>query len=181
MIFSLWRRAKRLLWNTPARLLLLAAVLVAAAILISGSSVPARPDQPMAFNHQVMVQAGVQCLFCHNDALRSPSPGMPSVELCMGCHKTIAADRPAIQQLVGYASRGEPIPWVRVNYVPDFVYFSHKVHITVGGLNCETCHGDVGNMKVVEPVARMSMGWCLACHSKQPNAPQLRDCVICHR
>jgi Cytochrome c7 and related cytochrome c len=178
---TLWRRAQQLLGTTAARLFLLVAALTAGAVFLSASAAPAGPVQPIAFNHQVMVQAGVQCLYCHNDALRSPSPGMPSVGLCMGCHKTIAADRPSIKQLAGYYDRGEAIPWARVNYLPRFVYYSHQVHLTVGGLNCETCHGDVGNMKVVEPAHRMSMGWCLECHSKQPNAPQLRDCVICHR
>ena len=181
MFSSLWWRVGRFVRTAPARLFLLAGVVTAGAMALSGSAAPAGPTQPLAFNHQVMVQAGVQCLFCHNDALRSPSPGMPSVELCMGCHKTIAADRPAIKKIADYYARGEPIPWARVNYVPRFVYFSHKVHLTVGGLNCENCHGDVGHMKVVEPVAKMTMGWCLDCHSKQSNAPQLRDCVICHR
>ncbi len=181
MFSSLRRWVGRFMRSSPARLLLLAGVVMAAAVALSGSAAPAGPAQPLNFNHQIMVQAGVQCLYCHNDALRSHSPGMPSLELCMGCHKTIAADRPAIKQLADYVARGEPVPWVRVNYLPRFVYFSHQVHLTVGGLNCETCHGDVGNMKVVEPVTRMSMGWCLNCHSKQTNAPQLRDCVICHR
>ena len=113
MFSSLWWRVGRVVRTAPARLFLLAGVVTAGAMALSGAAAPAGPTQPLAFNHQVMVQAGVQCLFCHNDALRSPSPGMPSVELCMGCHKTIAADRPAIKQIADYYARGEPIPWAR--------------------------------------------------------------------
>ena len=54
-------------------------------------------------------------------------------------------------------------------------------HVTAGALNCENCHGDVGNMVEVYPVADMNMGWCLRCHNQQPNADQLKDCAVCHR
>lgn len=141
----------------------------------------AEPPQPIAFNHRAMVQLGIQCLFCHTDAQRSPSPGMPSVEKCMGCHRVIATNVPVIQQVAGYWERQQPIPWERINTLPRFVYFTHEVHITAGKLNCERCHGDVGHMAVARPVVRMNMGWCLSCHESQPNAAQLQDCVVCHQ
>jgi hypothetical protein len=141
----------------------------------------AAPQQPIAFNHEVMVQAGISCLYCHADALKSSAAGMPSIEKCMGCHKVIATDSPEIKKLANYWERQEPIPWVRVNQLPRFVYFSHRVHIVAAGLNCERCHGDVGHMTVARPVATMDMGWCLGCHEQQPNARQLVDCVVCHQ
>lgn len=140
----------------------------------------AAPQQPIAFPHQVMVQLGVTCLFCHPDATRSPVAGIPSVEKCMGCHKSIATTTPIIQQVTSYWNRQEPIPWARVNQLPRFVYFSHRVHVVAGGLNCERCHGDVGHMTVDQPVVTMDMGWCLSCHEQQTNQQQLRDCVVCH-
>jgi hypothetical protein len=36
-------------------------------------------------------------------------------------------------------------------------------------------------MEVTKEVVAMTMGWCLDCHEKQPNATQLKDCVVCHR
>jgi c(7)-type cytochrome triheme protein len=128
-----------------------------------------------------MVGAGVNCLFCHPGALKSPVAGLPSVQKCMGCHSVIAATNPEIQKLAGYAQRGEPIPWPRVNVLPRFVYFSHEVHVAAAGLNCERCHGDVSRMTLDQPVVRMNMGWCLDCHSQQPNADQLRECDVCHK
>ncbi|MFU8772544.1 MAG: cytochrome c3 family protein, partial [Anaerolineales bacterium] len=86
------------------------------------------------------------------------------------------------QQVAGYWERQEPIPWVRVNSQPDFVYFDHKPHIGAG-LNCESCHGNVSTMDVVRPVVKMDMGWCLNCHLEQPQEriARLTDCLTCHK
>jgi c(7)-type cytochrome triheme protein len=98
----------------------------------------------------------------------------------MGCHSVIATDNPEVQKLVGYWERQEPVPWVRIYRLPRFTFFSHQVHVAAG-LNCENCHGDVANMVTMEAVVDMNMGWCLDCHDQQPNATQLKDCVVCHR
>jgi hypothetical protein len=174
-------------WHGSSRIgrLLLGVLLVvlvqAVGILLWSSSSQATSQQPIEFDHEAMVQAGIACLFCHADATRSPAAGMPSVAKCMGCHEVIATGAPAIQAVADYWQRDEPIPWVRVNRLPRFVYFSHRVHIVAAGLNCERCHGDVAHMQVAEPVAPMNMGWCLGCHNQQPNSAQLRDCVVCHQ
>jgi hypothetical protein len=161
--------------------LIVAATVVGGLYLLSASRIQAAAQQPIAFNHELMVQAGVQCLFCHAEAMKSPVAGMPSVEKCMGCHKVIKPDSPEIVKLAGYWERQEPIPWARVNQLPRFVYFSHQVHVVAAGLNCEHCHGDVGHMDVARPVVKMDMGWCLDCHKQQDNAKQLIDCVVCHQ
>ncbi len=155
---------------------------VVGGVLLTRSQVLAAPEQPIAYSHQIHVKAGVQCLFCHSSALRSPVAGIPSVQKCMGCHAVIATDRPEIKKVTGYWERGESIPWVRVNIQPDFVYFSHQPHLGAG-LNCEICHGDVGNMTIDQPVGKMDMGWCLDCHLKQPEADiaRLTDCLTCHK
>jgi c(7)-type cytochrome triheme protein len=98
----------------------------------------------------------------------------------MGCHNFMVPDHPEVQKLAEYWERQEPIPWARVYKVPRFVFFNHSVHLN-HGFNCERCHGDVGNMTEVYAVVDMNMGWCLSCHNDQPNAAQLRECVVCHR
>jgi c(7)-type cytochrome triheme protein len=168
------------LWRLIAGAVLLAVVLVAVYFVFVSRS-RAAPRQPIAFNHQIMVGTGIQCVYCHNGTIRSPVAGIPSVEKCMGCHSIIATERPGVQELAGYWERREPIPWARVYRVPRFVYFNHQVHVVAAGLNCERCHGDVGNMVESRAVVDMNMGWCLSCHNSQPNADQLRDCVVCHR
>ncbi len=169
-----------------SRWLILIAVLivigVVGGVLLTRAQVLAAPEQPIAYSHQTHIKAGVQCLFCHSNALRSPVAGIPSVQKCIGCHAVIATDRPEIKKVTGYWEHGEPIPWVRVNIQPDFVYFSHQPHLGAG-LSCEICHGDVGNMTVDKPAVKMDMGWCLDCHLKQPeeNIARLTDCLTCHK
>lgn len=169
-----------------SRILLVIALLIVvgaiAGILFTRARASAAPEQPIPYSHQTHTEAGVQCLFCHSSALRSPVAGVPSVQKCMGCHNVIATDRPAIQQVVGYWERGEPIPWVRVNAQPDFIDFSHQPHLSAG-LNCETCHGEVGQMDDARPVGKKDMGWCLDCHLEQPEeeTTRLADCLTCHK
>src|SRR5512142_727933 len=146
-------------------LILIAVVIVigiGGGVLLTRAQVGAAPEQPIAYSHQTHIKAGLQCLFCHTSALRSPIAGIPSVQKCMGCHSIIAADQPTIKDLANYYSENKPIPWAAVNHEPDFVYFSHQPHLSAG-LNCETCHGNVGQMDNVQPVVRMDMGWCLNC------------------
>ena len=156
-------------------------LLQGAGVLLWISSSRAEPEAPVEFNHRAMVQLGITCLFCHADAMRSPAAGMPSVQLCMGCHSVIATSASEIQELAGFWERQQPVPWRRRYELPRFVYFSHRVHVVAAGLNCERCHGDVGRMTVAEPVVDLNMGWCLGCHDQQPNRHQLRDCVVCHQ
>jgi len=145
-------------------------------------SVEASGSQPIEYSHRAHIQIGIQCVFCHTEATRSSIAGIPSVEKCMGCHAYIATEGEAVQALVGYWERREPIPWNRVNNQPDFVYFSHQPHMGVG-MNCETCHGNVAEMEDAKAVTRMDMGWCLDCHEHQEphKIARLVDCLICHK
>lgn len=162
--------------------LLLVVIGIASGIFLTRAEALAAPDQPIAYSHRTHVEAGVPCLFCHTSAMRSDIAGIPSVQKCMGCHSIIAKDSEAVKALAGYWERNQPIPWNRVNQQPDFVYFSHQAHLGAG-INCETCHGDVGQMTVARPVVKMDMGWCLNCHSKQADnkVARLADCLACHK
>jgi hypothetical protein len=157
-------------------------LLILAAILISRTTALAAPDQPIDFSHKKHSDAGLECLFCHSQALRSDIAGIPSVKFCIGCHQTIATEAEQIQILQGYWDRQEPIPWVAVNDLPDHTYFSHRAHVSAR-VSCETCHGAVGTMTQVKPLNTMDMGWCLTCHLEQPDekVARLADCLACHQ
>ena len=74
--------------------------------------------------------------------------------------------------------RKKPVPWVRIFWVPDFVYFNHLPHIKWAGLDCSQCHGDVKTMDRLHPV-NFKMGFCIGCH-RQMKAQM--DCwLACHR
>lgn len=160
----------------------LLALAISVAILITGARLRAAPEQPIGYSHQAHVESGIQCLYCHTRAPRSPVAGIPSVERCMGCHTVIATENEAVKNLTGYWERGEPVPWAIVNNQPDFVYFSHRPHIGAG-ISCEKCHGNVGAMEETRPVLRMDMGWCLDCHTEQEpeHVARLVDCMACHK
>jgi mono/diheme cytochrome c family protein len=57
-----------------------------------------------------------------------------------------------------------PIEWVRIHNLPDHAYFNHAQHVTVGKVECQTCHGQVQEMEVVKQMSPLSMGWCINCH-----------------
>ena len=163
-------------------------ILGAAVFGIQRSQVP--PSQPIQFSHNRHVTLGIPCLYCHPGALRGQSAGLPSVSLCNACHGQIAnaSNDPKITletaKLADYVKNNKPITWVPVAILPDFVYFSHSPHVEAG-LNCEYCHGELGQMTVAVP-QKMNMGWCLDCHrTRYKNDPvmvhKLTDCITCHK
>lgn len=162
--------------------LAITAVVLAAFLLTGAQPAPQGPVQPIAFSHRI--HAGVNqipCQYCHYSADRSPWANIPSVELCMGCHKITAAQRPEVQKLTQYWNRQEPIPWVRVHHLPEFARFNHKRHVKAG-FACEVCHGPVKEMDVVYQWATLNMGWCVTCHSGQNELGKKAsaDCLTCH-
>ncbi len=134
--------------------------------------------QPIAFSHKSHSgKEEIACLYCHIYAERSSVAGVPSVQKCIGCHKMIAIDDPEVQKLLTYWDNREPIPWIKIYNVPDFVYFSHRMHLNAE-VACEECHGNLLEMDEVKKVSSLSMGWCLECHKKM-KAPI--DCNVCHK
>jgi hypothetical protein len=142
------------------------------------------PEQPIQFPHSLHVGLGIQCLYCHPGALRGPSPGIPTETKCWGCHQQIAVKGRELPKLAQYVKNNQPIAWVPVAQVPDFVHYVHRPHIAAG-LNCETCHGDVSKLTVYQNPQLLNMGWCLKCHRQMSEGnPELRtkltDCSTCH-
>ncbi|MCK0155585.1 c-type cytochrome [Cellulophaga sp. F20128] len=155
-----------------------------------------QPVQPIHFSHKV--HAGdnkVDCVLCHSSARVSKTSGIPSLNVCMNCHKSIYEykgnpEGPSKEDIengytnefytkeikklyaaVGWDEEGQkytgetkPVEWVRVHNLPDFVYFNHSQHVSVAGIECQTCHGPVEEMEVVSQHAPLTMGWCINCH-----------------
>ena len=122
------------------------------------------PEQPIPFNHRFHVrEIGMQCAYCHDGVQSSQVAPIPSVDLCMGCHRIVGSQLEPIADLRGYWERQEPIPWERIHKVPDFVQFPHEAHIR-NDLACAECHGAVEDMDRVYQVESLKMGWCLECH-----------------
>ncbi len=154
----------------------------AAAVLLSAYSGASSPqgkasEQPIRFPHGSHVDSlGMNCLYCHFSADKSPDPGLPAVATCMGCHRVAVANRPEIQKLARYEAARAPIPWVRLHKVPEYVRFPHMRHVNAN-VTCQTCHGQVNQMLPVYQAQSLNMGWCVDCHVAN-NARY--DCAVCH-
>ena len=134
-------------------------------------------QQPIAFSHRLHVtDKEIDCFFCHPYGERSLNAGLPSADKCLGCHKYIIPGHEEIRKLNGYKGRGENIPWVRVYYNPDHVYFPHYRHLAKQ-LACQECHGEVEQVDQLHQVT-FYMGFCIDCH-RERNAS--RECSACHQ
>jgi cytochrome c551/c552 len=147
-----------------------------------------QPVQPIHFSHKIHAgDNGIDCKYCHSAARVSKSSGIPSLNVCMNCHKSIYEYKGEttpeyskefydgeIQKLytaagwrdADQAYSGDPMPvkWVRIHNLPDFAYFNHSQHVTVAGVECQTCHGPVETMEEVYQFSPLTMGWCIDCH-----------------
>ncbi len=134
--------------------------------------------QPLAFSHEFHAgQLNVACVYCHRAAEQSATAGIPSVQLCLSCHRNLDAQTPDTNALLAYWQERKPIPWVRLQRLPDFVYFTHQRHLGTG-LQCAECHGTVEHMRYTPRAATYEMGWCLSCHTQRGAS---RDCWTCHK
>ncbi len=154
------------------------------------------PKQPIPFSHAHHAgEFEIDCLYCHSGTDRSAVAGMPSVELCMGCHEHFPAEYDeleGIQILKDAWKNREPIEWEQIHRVPEHVQFRHNRHISAG-LDCNACHGSAAEpveeahkLRMVPdtkwwayglPTQKLEMGWCIKCH-RQNGASQ--DCLVCH-
>jgi hypothetical protein len=82
----------------------------------------------------------------------------------MNCHNAIKPESPEIKKIYAAIEKDQPIEWVRIHNLPDHAYFNHAQHVTVGGLECQNCHGQIQEMEVVQQYSPLTMGWCINCH-----------------
>ncbi|WP_142784937.1 c-type cytochrome [Changchengzhania lutea] len=146
------------------------------------------PVQPIHYSHKIHAgDNGIDCKYCHSSARVSKHSGIPSLNVCMNCHKSIYeytgetsaeytkefydGEIKKLYKAAGwddaeqkYTGETQPVKWVRIHNLPDFVYFNHSQHVTVAGVECQTCHGPVEEMEVMYQHAPLTMGWCIDCH-----------------
>ena len=165
-----------------------------------------KPEQPIYFSHKIHAgENKIDCQLCHSSAKYGKVSEIPSMNVCMNCHRTISEyngkymepgkDKafydgeiqkiyaatgwdPASQQ---YTGKTQPVEWVRIHNMQDFVYFDHSQHVVAGeqaiisshnkknpeakiDVVCKACHGQVDTMNVVQMANDFTMGWCIECH-----------------
>lgn len=151
------------------------------------------PVQPIHYSHKIHAgDNGIDCKYCHSSARVSKNAGIPSLNVCMNCHKNISefqgdkdslyvdytkefytAQIKKLYDAVGwdpttqkYTGKTKPVKWVRIHNLPDFAYFNHSQHVTVGGIECQKCHGKVETFEVMKQDQPLTMGWCVKCHKE---------------
>lgn len=150
-----------------------------------------KPEQPIKFSHKV--HAGdnkIDCNYCHSSARHSKTSGIPSLNVCMNCHKYVdgtngktftynGEEFPMPEEIKKiykaldynpetqvYGNNPTPVKWIKIHNLPDHAFFSHSQHVSVGNQACQTCHGAVETMDVVEQFSPLTMKWCIECHDK---------------
>ncbi|MGD9727585.1 MAG: cytochrome c3 family protein [Nitrospiraceae bacterium] len=167
-------------WMATAFLLGSGTLAVAMGLLYSqGSADLSGADaQPLRFSHELHAgRLQIDCLYCHRFAERSTAAGVPSMQLCMGCHQNLANGSQETRVLLERWREQTAVSWVRLQRLPDFVYFTHERHLA-HDLQCATCHGQVEQMPYTPRAATYEMGWCLSCHRDNVAS---RDCLVCHK
>ena len=174
-------------------MLLVGAYLVFGTLFKVGVDEGYMPLQEIAFSHKIHAgENKIDCQYCHSSAKHSKHSGIPSVNVCMNCHKNISevAETTKVEwngetydkkrldgeiakvykaagwdaENLEYTGETKPIKWIRIHNLPDFVYFNHSQHVTVAGLKCQKCHGPVEEMDEMYQYSPLTMGWCIDCH-----------------
>ncbi|MGH9832628.1 MAG: cytochrome c3 family protein [Blastocatellia bacterium] len=132
--------------------------------------------QPIAFNHKLHAESGLQCASCHTKAESKDQAGIPNAKDCLACHRKFPTASATLQTLVAYEKAKRAIPWARIYKLPSFVFFSHQAHLKAKA-DCATCHGEAQTRAVLWQEKEISMTACMNCH-KERNAST--DCNLCH-
>ena len=146
-----------------------------------------QPVQEIFYSHKIHAGTNkIECKYCHSSARSVETFGIPSLNVCMNCHKSIveyngeidAEDVEAgrdkayydkeikkLHTAAGwnveknkYEGAQKPVKWTRIHNLPDFVYFNHSQHVSVGKIECQTCHGPIEEMAEVYQYSPLTMG-----------------------
>ena len=122
------------------------------------------PNQPVPFSHEL--HAGtlkMDCRYCHTTVEHSAVASIPPTQTCMNCHTLVKPESEKVKVLLDSWASGKSIEWIRIHNLPDYAYFDHSAHLSAG-IGCESCHGNIASMEVVQLAEPLSMLWCLDCH-----------------
>ena len=166
-----------------------------------------KPEQPIYFSHKIHAgENKIDCQLCHSSAKYGKVSEIPSMNVCMNCHRNISEyngkymepgkDKafydgeiqkiyaatgwdPASQQ---YTGKTKPVEWTRIHNMPDFVYFNHAQHVVAGE------QAIISSYNQKNPNAKVDIV-CKACHGQVDtmNVVQMANdftmgwCIECHR
>ncbi len=160
-------------------------ILGLAYVRFSSGRVSYRPlSQPFAFNHDVHVhnpKQPVECTGCHRGVETTFHATLPTIEVCSSCHLEPKGETEKERRFIAeYVDQEKPIPWKRLFVLPDHAFFSHRLHVVRGEIECQTCHGamDKRESPPSRPLRVLTMSTCVDCHEERRVNT---DCNTCHR
>jgi len=191
-ILNAFAKNQFLVFSTVIILLLSSGYFVYAWMMQIGVDQGYMPVQPIHYSHKIHAGANkIECKYCHSSVRVSKHSGIPSLNVCMNCHKNISEyngeediengydkefytkEIKKLYAAVGwdennqvYTGKTQPVKWVRIHNLPDHVYFNHAQHVEVGKIECQKCHGPVEDMEIMYQHSPLTMGWCLNCHKE---------------
>ena len=166
-----------------------------------------QPEQPIHFSHKIHAgENKIDCQLCHSGAKYGKVSEIPSVNVCMNCHRSISeyngkymepgkdkafydGEIQKIYKAAGwdpekqqYTGKTEPIEWTRIHNMPDFVYFNHSQHVVAGEQAIISSFNKKNPNNQIDVV-------CKACHGKvdtmnvvkMANDFTMGWCIECHR
>jgi hypothetical protein len=135
------------------------------------------PTQPVPYSHKIHAgQLKIDCRYCHYTVDKAAFAAIPPTQTCMNCHTAIRTTDPRLVPVHDSWVTGQPIEWIKIHDLPDYVYFNHSAHVN-HGIGCVSCHGRIDHMDQVRQVMPLSMGWCLECHRNPENFLRPKDQV----
>ena len=158
-------------------------VLVGLGLSAETLNVGYMPEQPVPYSHKVHVgELGMDCRYCHTTVDKAAHAAIPHTDVCINCHNPgsgsgIRKNSEKLQPIFESYNTGEPVEWIRVHDVPDYVYFNHSAHVNKG-VSCVECHGRVDKMEEVYQAEPMSMAWCLDCHREPEKNLRPKDISV---
>src|SRR6201993_3844581 len=125
--------------NTLSRVSIFGAVFIIAALTTVISILIRSPYftearvvrvQPVPFSHKHHVSGiGIDCRYCHTSVERTAFAGIPPTKTCMNCHSQIWNQSAELEPVRESFRSDRSIEWIKVNDLPDFVYFNHSIHV----------------------------------------------------
>lgn len=163
-------------------------------------------SQPVEFPHKThldLKDPKLECTTCHDRAEKGRMAGRPSTKKCLSCHSGADAKSTEEKKLQALAANGREIAWRRVWRLPPHVFFSHRTHVVLAQVKCQTCHGPMETLTrpPARPLKTLAMNDCIGCHEQwrppmksagaagheaEPETPATprrvsTDCNACHR
>lgn len=158
------------------RLGVMVAVLTVAALATWWLTGESAVRQPVAFPHKAhldLKSPKFECTTCHDRAQTTAVAGRPSTKKCLSCHSGAEAKSAEEKKLQAFGEKGGEVPWQRVWRLPSHVFFSHRTHVGVAKVRCQTCHGPMETLTQppARPLKALAMSDCIDCHEQWPPPP----------